>query len=119
MPKVTDSIIISLFALRALKGDFLSRVSDSILIAFLALTTLTGCSAQSTKTVETEKTVRYSTTSDQAATDPVVEQKTTKTEETTRTAGESAGLLRGTVHVVGQAIALPFRVVGELIGLIF
>lgn len=94
-------------------------IMDAAFIAALSFSTLTGCSTQSAKTVETEKTVRYSAPSDPAATDPVVEQKTTKTEETTKTEGQSVGLLGGTVHVVGQAIALPFRAVGGLISLAF
>jgi hypothetical protein len=72
---------------------------------------LTGCSTQSVKTIETEQRVQYATGDDQARPDPVVkENRTTKTEET-KTEGQPVGLLSGTVHVVGQAIALPFRVV--------
>jgi curli biogenesis system outer membrane secretion channel CsgG len=95
------------------------RVTDSMVIAIVAFSFLTGCAAQSAKTVETEKTVHYSTASDQAARDPIVEHQTTKTEETTQTDGQSVGVLSGTVHVVGQALALPFHVVGGLIGAIF
>jgi hypothetical protein len=47
----------------------------------------------------------------------VVERKTEET--TTETKGESVGLLSGAVHVVGQTLALPFRFVGGLIGVIF
>jgi hypothetical protein len=46
----------------------------------------------------------------------VVERRTE--ESTTETKGEF-GLLSGTVHVVGQALALPFRFVGGLLGVIF
>ena len=35
------------------------------------------------------------------------------------TEGKSLGLLSGTVHLVGQALSLPFRLVGGLIGYIF
>ena len=95
------------------------RVIDAVIIASVAFSILTGCSTQSAKTVETQKTVRYSAPSDQTPTDPLVEQKSTRTEETTKTEGQSVGLLSGTVHVVGQAIALPFRAVGGLIDLVF
>lgn len=101
------------------QGGIMRGVTNSMVIAVVAFSFLIGCSTQSAKTVETEKTVHYSRTSDQAATDPVVEQQTTKTEETTQTDGQSVGVLSGTVHVVGQALALPFHVVGGLIGAIF
>jgi hypothetical protein len=119
MRSVTDSIIIGLLALRILKGEVMRRFADSMVMAVFAFSILAGCSTQSAKTVETERTVRYSALSDQAGTDPVVEQKTTKTEETTKTDGQSIGLLSGTMHVAGQALALPFRLVGGLIGLVF
>ena len=95
------------------------RVIDAAFMAALSFSILTGCSTQSAKTVETEKTVRYASPSEPAPTDPVVERKTTKTEETTKTDAQSVGLLGGTVHVVGQAIALPFRAVGGLVELVF
>ncbi len=82
-----------------------------------------GCSTYS-KTSRTE-TVQYPaesvqdfTDSDRSVKEPVVVES--KSEETTTEAkGESAGLLSGTMHVVGQALALPFRAVGGLIGLVF
>ena len=95
------------------------KVLDAVIIASVAFSILMGCSTQSAKTVETEKTVRYSAPRDQTPTDPVVEQNTTRTEETTKTEGQSVGLLSGTVHVVGEAIALPFRAAGGLIELVF
>ncbi len=96
----------------------------SILILFISSFVL-GCSSYS-KTVRSD-TVEYPTESGYAATDtyggyartdqPVVERRTEET--TTETKGESTGLLSGTVHVVGQALALPFRAVGGLISVIF
>ncbi len=95
------------------------KVMESIGIFFLALSVLIGCSTQNAKSVETEKTVQYSADRDQRQTEPVVvEKQTTKTEQTAKTEGDT-GLLSGTVHVVGQVLALPFRLVGGLIGIVF
>jgi len=49
--------------------------------------------------------------------DPVVVEKQTTT--TTETQGESSGLLSGTVHVMGEILALPFRLVAGMISLMF
>lgn len=95
------------------------KVAQSIVVLLFALSVVVGCSTQSAKSVETEKTVQYSERSQRPTEPVVVEKQTTKTEETTKTQGESVGLLSGTVHVVGQALALPFRLVGGLIGLAF
>lgn len=82
-----------------------------------------GCSTYS-KTVRTEtvqyppETVQGPTHVDERPKEPLVVEKR-KEETTTETKDESVGLLSGTVHVVGQALALPFRLVGGLIGVIF
>ena len=120
MRGVADSMIIGLFALRLLPGQLLRRVTESILIALFSLSVLAGCSTQSAKTVETEKTVHYSAETDRAQSQPVVtEKQTTKTEEKTKSEGQSLGLLSGAVHVVGEVLALPFRAVAGLINLAF
>ena len=120
MKAILDSTVISLGALRVIKGSILRRATESILLGLFTFTLLAGCSSQSAKSVETEKTVRYATATDQAQTDPVVvEKRTTKTEESTSNDGRSTGLLSGTVNVVGEALALPFRFVGGLIRAIF
>jgi hypothetical protein len=49
----------------------------------------------------------------------VTEKQTPKIEETTKNEGQSVGLLSGTVHVVGEIIALPFRAAAGLINLAF
>jgi hypothetical protein len=89
-------------------------------LLFLLLSVVTGCAAQSAKTVKTE-TVEYSARQDPDAAEPaVVEKQVTQREETTtKTEQDSGGLLSGTVHAAGQIIALPFRLVGGLIGLMF
>jgi hypothetical protein len=69
-----------------------------------------GC-ASNTKTVRTE-TTHYP---DAAPT--VVEKETTIT--TTETEGNSGGVVSGTVNVLGDVIALPFRAVGGLISAVF
>lgn len=46
-------------------------------------------------------------------------QKKTTTETETETKEESVGLLSGTVNAVGEVLALPFRLVGGLISLVF
>ncbi len=81
------------------------------------LTTLAlfmGCATQ-TKTVTTE------TTYDPAPVSSTTTQATTRTttETHSETQQESGGLLSGTVDIVGKTIALPFRVVGGLVDLIF
>ncbi len=119
MRHIAKSIVMGFIALRVLNGAAMRKVTESVLIALFALSVLTACSTQSVKTVETEKRVQYATDNDRSRLEPVVtENRTTKTEET-RTEEQSTGLLSGTVHVVGQAIALPFRMVAGLIGVAF
>ena len=119
MRHIADSMIIGFIALRVLNGATTGKMTESVVIALFALSVLTACSTQSVKTVEAEKRVQYATDNDQSRPEAVVtENRTTKTEET-RTERQSVGLLSGTVHVVGQAIALPFRVVAGLIGVAF
>lgn len=63
------------------------------------------------------KTVRTDTTHYPAAAPTVVEKETTIT--TTETEGSSGGVVSGTVNVLGEVIALPFRAVGGLLSAIF
>jgi hypothetical protein len=119
MRHIADSIIIGFIALRVLNGAAMRKITESVAVALFALSVFSACATQSVKTVETEKTVQYAGDRDPTRPEPVVtENRTTKTEET-KTEGQSVGLLSGTVHVVGQAIALPFRVVAGLIGVAF
>jgi len=119
MRHIADSMIIGFIALRVLNGAAMRKMTESVAVALFALSVFSACATQSAKTVETEKTVHYASDRDPARPEPVVtEQRTTKTEETKRE-GQSAGLLSGTVDVVGKAIALPFRVVAGLIDLAF
>ena len=119
MRGLADSMIMSLIVFRLFPGGMLRRLTQSVFIALLSFSVLSACSTQSAKTVESEKTVHYAAATDLDPSQPVVtEQQTTKTEET-RSEGQSVGLLSGTVHVVGEAIALPFRAVAGLINLVF
>ena len=77
---------------------------------FLAAVLSNGCSTQRTTTEE----VAY----DQRTGQPVtVERHTTTTTKDSTT--EDTGVLSGTVNVIGEVIALPFRAVGGLIRAIF
>jgi hypothetical protein len=78
-----------------------------------ALLVFTACATQ-TRTVTTETT--YDPAPASYAT-PATTRTTTETH--TESQQESGGILSGTVDVVGKTIALPFRVVGGLVDLIF
>lgn len=101
------------------------RKSIFIWPSLLAVLTLgIGCATHS-RTVTTES-ARYSSStvppSDNVApgsSSPTESESETRSKTETESSGESTGLLSGTVHVVGQALALPFRFVGGLIGAIF
>ena len=95
------------------------KVSHSAVVLLFVLSIGVGCSTTS-KTARTETTeypagsARYS---DERPREPVVVER--KTEETTTETKRDSGLLSGTVNVVGEALALPFRFVGGLISAIF
>jgi uncharacterized lipoprotein YajG len=74
---------------------------------------LASCATQ-TRTVTTETTYAPASTSATAQTT-----SRTTTETQTEPQQESGGLLSGTVDVIGKTIALPFRVVGGLVDVIF
>jgi len=95
------------------------KVVNQSAVVLFALSIGAGC-ASHTKTVRTQ-TVQYPAElegqSAPVAADPVVVEKQTTT--TTETQGESSGLLSGTVHVMGEILALPFRLVAGMISLMF
>jgi hypothetical protein len=80
-----------------------------LVVCFLVFSSV-GC-ASNTKTVRTD-TTHYPTTAP-----TVVEKETTVT--TTESVGSSGGVVSGTVNVLGEVIALPFRAVGGLLRVIF
>ena len=71
-----------------------------------------GCSSHTTTT--TTETVQHSPNPDGTTTTEV-----TKTEEHSHDDGAHFGILSGTVHVIGQILALPFKLIGGLFSIIF
>lgn len=93
------------------------KISHLVFMFFFVFGLVAACASQTaTKTVKTE-TVQYLDEPARDTAEPVV--LNSQTTETTTRESESTGLLSGTVHAVGQVLALPFRAVGGLIGLIF
>lgn len=86
------------------------KVFSLVGIVFLAVSVLAlaGCATHSSQSVRTE-TVQH---------EPTVVHHVEST-ETTSYHGDHPGLLSGTVHVVGDVLALPFHVVGGLLGVLF
>ncbi len=112
-----------------LKYDFKRSVYMS-LVLFLFVVIGTGCASTkkttettTTKTIETypNNTTTVVTSNDQQGNS--VSQKSETTTTSTDTATEAKpghpGLISSTVHAIGWVIALPFRLVGGLIGWIF
>ncbi|MEA2625143.1 MAG: hypothetical protein QOD06_1188 [Candidatus Binatota bacterium] len=79
------------------------KASNFVLAGVLASSLLVGCSSHTTKTTRVN---------DEG-------QTVTETTEKDTDAGESGGIVSGTVNVIGEILALPFRIVGGLIRLIF
>jgi hypothetical protein len=100
------------------KEDFMgSRINVSALLV-ITLWLFAGCATHS-RTVRTETTyepARYSA-SDSRPVSTTAETRTTT--ETNTESEQQGGLVSGTVDIVGKTIALPFRVVGGLVDLIF
>ena len=82
----------------------------NLFLALALLVVCVGC-ASNTKTVKTE------TSTYRPGEPAVVERETTV--ETAETQEGSGGVISGTVNVIGEVIALPFRAVGGLIRAIF
>jgi hypothetical protein len=81
---------------------------------------LTGCATQSSTETVSRETVQYPAETVQYRTEPVVvEKQTTETSETTKTEGHSGGVLSSSVHIAGEVLALPFRAVAGLFGVLF
>ena len=83
----------------------------------LMVSGLTGCASGRTTTTKTEERVQRSGTSaPQSSAGVLVGSETTTV---TKTEQEPRGILSTAVHVVGEIIALPFRLVGGLLRAIF
>ncbi len=93
------------------------RKNSNLLLSLLFCCALiAGCSTQS-KTVKTE-TVYDPAVTEEPTVENIVVKKTESTESRTETKPPQ-GLLSGTVDIVGKTIALPFKVVGGLIDVVF
>ena len=79
------------------------------LLVFGAGAATTGCSSHTTTTTRTV---------DQQGGDETAERTETTTTEKEHE-GPHLGIISGTVHAIGWVLALPFRIVGGLIRLIF
>jgi type IV pilus biogenesis protein CpaD/CtpE len=88
------------------------RLVSLIITLFLTANLAVGCATH--QRVQTD-TVQYE---DQRTGEPVtVERRTTATTETSTT--QDTGVISGTVNVIGEVLALPFRAVGGLLRAIF
>ena len=85
-----------------------------LIVAMLAVA---GC-ASHTRTVRTE-TAQQSAAGTRAAPATTVRDSTTQTTVVSERHEEPRGLISGTLHFVGEILALPFRLVGGLIRLLF
>jgi len=119
---------------RKLKYEFKKSVCISLAL-FLFVVIGAGCASthKTTKTTTTESKVTYpaeegnkgylkntttAATSNEQQNNPVTKESQTTT-TTTETKAEHRGILSSTLHAIGWVIALPFRLVGGLIGWIF
>lgn len=93
------------------------KVTQISIALLLTIALLGGCSTQRSRQTVNRETVRYP--ADQEGAPVVVEQRTMERTETSETDGNSGGVLSGTAHVVGEVLALPFRAVAGLLGVIF
>jgi hypothetical protein len=86
---------------------------------FVALTLVAGgvTSALATDTTTTTRTVERPSAGVQRVAQ--TETETTETTESKESDDPHYGIISGTVHAIGWVIALPFRIVGGLIRVIF
>jgi len=93
------------------------RRADLIVAGVLFLAFPTGC-ARETRTVRIETSmVSPAPAAERPSAPPVAEPRTTTTR--TQEASRSRGVLSATVHVIGKILALPFRLVGGLLEILF
>ena len=81
----------------------------NLFLGLILVAGLTGCSTQRTTTQE----VAY----DRSTGEPLTVESHTTTTTTDET--QDAGVVSGTVNVIGEVISLPFRAVGGLVRAIF
>jgi hypothetical protein len=94
--------------------DRMPPIAMLLLACFLAIATggaTSGCSSSTTTTTRTTE----QPSSEGGTTVQTTETKTTESQ----TSGPGLGILSGTIHAIGFILALPFKLVGGLIQLIF
>jgi hypothetical protein len=101
----------------------MKKLSILILIVLLsiAVSPLVGCGRKTevTKEITVVEEVRAAPASEQGTEPPRTVKTTTTSETTSEKSGGCGGLLSCTVDVAGAIIALPFKIVGALIDVIF
>jgi hypothetical protein len=101
--------------IRIVTEGYMRAIATLLLALMLALgagAATIGCSSQTTTTTET---VEHSPNPDGTTTTTEV----TKTEQHSDDDGAHFGILSGTVHLIGQILALPFKLIGGLFSVIF
>ena len=91
----------------------------AIALLFGAMDILPGCASEQTKTVQSTTTTT-TPAQPQAAptTTPARSQATTTTTTETTKPQEPDSVLGATAHAVGTVLLLPFRLIGDAVGLI-
>lgn len=93
------------------------RIRDVVVACLLMVSVPVGCASRSTTTT-TEERVRYPADGTGQPSDTVVGRRTT-TKTVTGPRPAPRGVLSTAVHVVGELLALPFRLIGGLIRWLF
>ena len=91
----------------------MARLLNLLLTLALIASVAIACS---TRTTDSTDTVQYTQEYRHAAEPVTVERHSTTTETSTN---EDSGVVSGTVNVIGEVLALPFRAVGGLIRALF
>jgi cytoskeletal protein RodZ len=99
---------------KKLKDGFKRSVCTG-LVLFVLVVMGSGCAS----THKTTKTTTEVTSNEQQNNPDVQKSETTTTTTDTETKAEQRSILGSTLHAIGWVIALPFRLVGGLIGWIF
>lgn len=96
------------------------RQTLRVMAACLLVLSLAPACASRSRTIQMEERVQYPVDEQtQQASKPLVVEKETTTTTTTTTDHGSRGILSTAVHIVGEILALPFRLIGGLLRLLF
>jgi hypothetical protein len=96
-------------------GEDRMRDIASILLACLLVLGAGGATVGCSSTTTTTTHTTAEPSSEGAATVQTTETKTTEQQ----TSGPGVGILSGTIHAIGFILALPFKIIGGLIQIIF